>query len=104
MYSNGKPWPVWYRRGPVDAQELLHKLAAEFGTTVCEIKGPLRVRELMGPRAVAARILRERGKSLPWIGRQLNRDHTSVANCIDKFAVYARYDPRVERAYHRWTA
>lgn len=102
MYRDSKLWPTWYRSGPVDAQALLSGVARDFGLSMVEIQGPVRCKELMGPRSVVARILRERGRSYPTIGRLMHRDHTSIMNCVDRFDVYARQDPRVNEIYERW--
>lgn len=79
-------------------------VAREFDITPDIIRGHARDSELMGPRTVVARVLRERGLSLSVIGRLMSRDHSSVMNCIQNYPIYAKRDPRVDRAYIRWRA
>jgi chromosomal replication initiation ATPase DnaA len=49
---------------------------------VATLLGPSRTRATVEARREAARILRDRGLSLPHIGRILKRDHATVMNLL----------------------
>lgn len=68
-------------------------VARECGVTVADLRGPRRMRRIAHPRQIAMALARElTGASLPEIGRQFGRDHTTVLHgcrnvarlCIEK--------------------
>ncbi len=50
--------------------------------TIDEIRGPSRVRELNGIRALIAHILRKQGNAFARIGTILNRDHSMIIHLL----------------------
>lgn len=65
-------------------RERIHALASSYGYTMEEIRGHSRVKPLVDARSFIARRLRQEGRSLPHIGRTLNRDHSSIHNLINR--------------------
>lgn len=100
-YLDGRLWPTWYApqmRRP--AFEVIGLVCRRFGYSKEDVLGPRRHANLMGPRAVITRILKDRGHSYPMIGRMLGgRDHSTIMHCLDNFDVYARRDERVQPIY-----
>lgn len=99
---NASPWPKWFKphgqRLPADM--LIRRVAQAFNLTAADLVGKERRGDIVGARAVVARILRDRNISYPTIGRLMGgRDHSTIVNCIAKFSIYERRDPRVLQAY-----
>jgi hypothetical protein len=78
---------------PRSHREVVTSVAKAFGLTYADVVSRGRRTALVCARAVAARILRDRGNSYPQIGRYLgNRDHSTIINLIEKYeARVARY-------------
>lgn len=70
--------PAWYTSIP--PQSVLQAVANRHRLTIDDIKGPSRKAYICRARWDAMRLLRDRGLSLPSIGRMLNRDHTTVVH------------------------
>ena len=69
---------------PVIAREVLSHVSALFGLVPADILGKSQGRRCVLPRHIVAHALRERGWSLPQIGRMMNRHHTSVLYMLRK--------------------
>ena len=70
------------------------KLAAnKFCVDHRDLTGPYRFKFLMRPRFAVAKVLRERGCSLPEIGRLTNRDHSTVRYQIEQAEYFMSRDP-----------
>lgn len=81
---------------------LIGAVAAEFGTTDRAILGEVRVAEIVLARQVVMYLAATRlHRSLPLIGRCLNRDHSTVFHGRNRIAALVAADPdlaaRVER-------
>lgn len=68
--------PAWYNNIPPHG--VLEAVAKRHRLTIDEIRGPSRKRYICNARWDAMRLLRDRGMSLPTIGRILNRDHATI--------------------------
>jgi Bacterial dnaA protein helix-turn-helix len=60
----------------------IEQIAAAAGVTVADVQGSIRTAALVEVRRIIAAYLRQRGCSLPEIGRILHRDHTTVLNLL----------------------
>ena len=70
---------------PMMAQ-VINEVAFEFGVTVQDIKGPARQKHIaLARHCFCWRAYRECQRSMPEIGRFLNRDHTTVLNSIRRW-------------------
>lgn len=87
--------PAWYRPRSTRVRlhsETLRAVADYFAITVDELKGQDRARYYVDARAVAVKIFRNSGMSLPLIARVLNRKcHSSVVNLLES------WDDRIKR-------
>lgn len=98
-------WPSWYippslRRHP--SFELIEKVAADFGVTVGDIKGQTRRAIVVTARRVICKILRDRGISLPVIGKLLGgRDHSTIMHAVSQFDNQADTDIVMMDVYMR---
>lgn len=82
-------FPSWYT--PPSARhcsgaQVMARVAALHNVTVEDIVGPSRSRQICEARWAAMRELRLSGKSTPWIGRLLNRDHSTVVHGLRRGA------------------
>lgn len=81
---------------PPSPTALIRQVEQAFGLEPGTVAGPDRKSESINARAVAATILRKRGRSLARVGEALGgRDHSTILNLIDKIDIYARRDKRV---------
>jgi len=78
--------------------ELIHQAAKFFGITFEDIVGKDRHQIFVDARFVVALIMRERGLSLPQIGRFMGRDHSTIKNLTDKAAVRIARNPAMLKA------
>lgn len=70
-------------RPVVNRKHIMAKVAAFYGLSVLDLKGPFRTKAVCLPRHVAFYLLKEvLGLSLPETGRVMNRDHTTVLHGI----------------------
>ncbi|HEY1190524.1 MAG TPA: helix-turn-helix domain-containing protein [Gemmata sp.] len=68
-----------------DVSAIVERVAGAFGTSVKELLGPSRLREILRPRQVAMYLARElTGLSLPRLGAAFGRDHTTVLHACRK--------------------
>lgn len=65
-------------------RELLIATCEAFGYTYQELTGPVRSKMIVSARREFARVARERGYSLPEIGRALRRHHTTILSLLRK--------------------
>lgn len=86
---------------PTIAHELIEAVASFFGFTTAEITGADRRITYIDARSVVAQILRLRGWSAGQIGRQLNRDHSTILNLLDKFEIYQRRSEFARQCYEQ---
>lgn len=63
-------------------QHIMSAAAVSFGTTVEELKSKSRSTHVSLARQAAYLIGRERGYSTPYIGLQINKDHTTVLHGV----------------------
>jgi chromosomal replication initiator protein len=76
---------------------IIADVALETGVPRRDILGDARTKHIVDARHLAMwRVRRETGMSLPAIGREFNRDHTSVLNAIRR--VDAKMSERKEDA------
>jgi len=59
-------------------REIVQRVARTAGVPVDELRGPSKEKHLVRLRRIAMAEARKAGYSLPAIGRELNRDHTTV--------------------------
>lgn len=86
-------------------RDVVVAVAKAFGFTYAEITGPRRSTSLVCARAVAAKILQERGNSLPCIARYLGRtDHSTIHNLLSKYPARIAAHPQMAVVYERLTA
>jgi hypothetical protein len=60
----------------------VEEIVTAGGMTMADLRAPSRKRELVEVRRIVAIYLRQRGCSLPEIGRVLNRDHSTVLHLL----------------------
>lgn len=71
--------------GPLSFKSFLHTVCEVWGVGKIEVLSPQRERRIAYPRMALCALLQElSGKSLPQIGRLLNRDHTTILHSIRK--------------------
>lgn len=68
--------PAWFYHIP--RHEVLPQIAAFYGLTPDDIRGASRLPHIVRARWNVGLVLRDRGLSLPAIGRLVNRHHTAV--------------------------
>ena len=73
--------------------DVIKYVADRFKIKPADIIGKNRSQGFVCARAVVAYALRQRGKSYPWIGRLLNRDHSTIINLVDTFEDRAKRNP-----------
>ncbi len=78
--------PEWYCPPSLDMRNPIVKRAARIiGCTMPQLKGPSRDGRLVRARWAVMYAMRQRGKSLPQIGRDLGgRDHTTVIHGLKR--------------------
>ena len=76
----------------VPALKIISEVAAEYGVTVDEIRGPRRHGDLVKPRhAAMCRVYLQRpDMTLPEIGRLFRKDHTTVLHAIKRGGAWPR--------------
>ena len=71
-------------------KHIIERVAGEHGMLPAHITGDQRARRFVSVRykaiAEVRRIYPE--KSLPWLGRQFNRDHTTILHALRKLGMY----------------
>ena len=95
-------WPRWYQppTNVFEVATLIDSVAGDFGFTRTVLVGEQKHPSMVHARAVIVRILKERGWSLPRIGRALGgRDHSTVSNAVRQYDVYVRVNPLVGMSY-----
>ncbi len=80
--SGAKAIPWQPRNG---LREIVQRVARTAGVPVDQLRGPSRDRHLVHLRRIAMVEARKAGYSLPAIGRELNRDHTTVLYGLRQF-------------------
>lgn len=65
------------------AEYLIHLVADFYGMEVDEITGAGRNQEQVRARFACAHLMRDTGMSLPSIGDELNRDHSSIIYALN---------------------
>lgn len=84
----------------IGAKEMAGIVAPILGVTVRAIFSPSRYQPCVHARTAIARALRDRGLSLPVIGRRVNRsDHSTILHCLSNFDEKCRLYPRLAMAY-----
>ena len=66
------------------ANAILRETAIRFGLTTAQIRSQDRHREVVDARACAMAAMRYAGLSTPFIGRQVERDHTTVLHAAGR--------------------
>jgi hypothetical protein len=90
--------------GPVfvDAKVMARIIAPIFGAPVGAILGLNRRKEYVMARAVIAKVMTERGKSLNTTARAIGRkDHSTIVNLIAKWPAYCKLSPLPAIAYEK---
>ena len=87
------------RRSKIRPEEIIRKVAEEFGVSMEGMLGRDRSRQVALPRQVAMYLLREEANiSLPQIGQALGgRDHTTIMYGCEKIADLLERDDRLRR-------
>ena len=89
--------PSWYRP-PRSANDAVQAAARVFDVTRQEILGADRCHRLCRARWAVMVALRQRGYSLPRIGRALgDRDHTTVMSGLKRAAAIRAVDPEYDQ-------
>jgi chromosomal replication initiator protein len=79
-----------------DVDAIVKRVAAAFGVTERELRGPSRLRRVLVPRQVAMYLARELcGLSLPRLGAAFARDHTTVLHAYRKIEADLAGDERL---------
>ena len=100
-------WPShWIPPGtvaiPREARDVVAYVARQVDCTPDDLTGPSRAGVLVRSRAVVCGVLRQRGLSLPTIGRALgNRHHQTVMHALKNLPRYYAERPRIEELYER---
>lgn len=77
--------------------DILRVVAAQSGITLEELRGPCRQRRYAYPRILAYHLCRTMtDASLPKIGREMNRDHTTVLIGYRSFPAKRKASPRLD--------
>lgn len=100
------PWPRWYKTPAVNPDQptksLMRSVALDFGISVAEMLGEGRWPHLVEARAVAAQVLKERGRTSVQVARELKRkDHTTILHALKTFPKYCSRNPIVQASYER---
>lgn len=95
-----KPQPAIIR----SHKDVVTSVAHGFGLTYEAVTGARRFTVLVCARSVAAKILQERGNSLPQIGRYLGgRDHSTIHNLLVTYDDRVKSHPQMAVVYERLT-
>jgi Bacterial dnaA protein helix-turn-helix len=79
--------------------DTLDRVAYMFKTTVADLQGPMRNRQLVNARAVACKVFRDAGLSYPQIARAMHKAcHSSIIHLCNTF------DDRAARVPGMWEA
>lgn len=74
--------------------DLVRRASELTGISLDELRGPRGIRNIAHTRFAVMKVARERGKSLPQIGRILgHRDHTSIMHGIRRAVELEAADP-----------
>lgn len=66
------------------AAAVIDSVADAYGLTAGLITGPARARDIVYPRSIICRLLRDWGMTYPVIGRRLgNRDHSTIIHSVE---------------------
>lgn len=85
--------------------ELAQAIAKAFGMTVEAAFGPSRHSEHVAVRSVMAKLLRERGLSLPQVARHVRRkDHSTIIHYLHTYDYRARRFPEMHDVYNEMKA
>jgi chromosomal replication initiator protein len=84
---------------PLEATEILTRVASYYGLAMQDLLGPRRTREVAMARQVGMYLVRQlTSLSLPQIGRELgDRDHTTVLYGVDKISALFEKDDQLRR-------
>ena len=67
-------------------QQAVKSIERATGVSCAEIQGPSRKAHIVAARWQVIALLRARGWSLPKIGKELNRDHTTILYALRQIA------------------
>ena len=82
LHDRAKPGTVG---GAISIMEqITARVAAEYKMLSSELRGPDRTRNFQEPRRIIWCELKDRGYSLPQIGRFFGRDHSSIYHGVQK--------------------
>lgn len=89
------PEACWPERKMIPLLDIQRIVAAHFGFTVDQLRGPVRRERLCYARHIAMYLCcRHTERSLPFIGRAFgNRDHTTISHGRDKIENLVVTDP-----------
>ena len=78
----------------VTIDKILHTVSSHYNITVEDMKSRKRISSIASARHVAVYIIKKMtDRSLPAIGREFNRDHTTIINSIDTVEKRLASDP-----------
>lgn len=78
----------------VTIDKILHTVSSHYNITVDDMKSRKRISSIASARHVAVYIIKKMtDRSLPAIGREFNRDHTTIINSIDTVEKRLASDP-----------
>ena len=78
----------------VTIDKILHTVSSHYNITVEDMKSRKRISSIASARHVAVYIIKKMtDRSLPAIGREFNRDHTTIINSIDTIEKRLASDP-----------
>ena len=78
----------------VTIDKILHTVSSHYNITVEDLKSRKRISSIASARHVAVYIIKKMtDRSLPAIGREFNRDHTTIINSIDTVEKRLASDP-----------
>lgn len=81
----------------VTIDKILHTVSSHYNVSIEDMKSKKRISSIVSARHIAVYIIKKlTDRSLPAIGREFNRDHTTIINSIDTVEKRLKSDPSFE--------
>ncbi len=81
----------------VTIDKILHTVSSHYNISIEDMKSKKRINSIVSARHIAVYIIKKlTDRSLPAIGREFNRDHTTIMNSIDTVEKRLKSDPSFE--------
>jgi hypothetical protein len=59
-----------------------------------------RIRKVVDARGVYSKILKDKGFTLVFIGQSLNKDHSTIINCLNNTEFFIEHDKNIKQKYY----